>query len=199
MSLIVCIYSRSCFPHRLPWISVSYSEPGACVPTFSRFRIPLRRCRPHEPSSRPPCRPTLVAVEAGGRGGARSERKGSPRVEKRAPERGARSFFPSFNDMVLHLYSRQYLYGPFVRIARRSTQPSLCSAVKFVHSNLLRARPRLRQPCHRFGPVQASPALCPCELCRPAGRNQAVTYGARSDTLNVVMFELGASIARPQI
>ena len=55
--------NRNFFPHRLQ-MSVSYSA-GAYVPTFSRFRITLRRRRPHEPSSRPPCRrlPT-AAVQA---------------------------------------------------------------------------------------------------------------------------------------
>ena len=72
-------------------MSVSYSEAGAYVPTFSRFRIPLRRRLPHEPSSRPPCRPSPGAVEAGGHGGARNKRKGKPQVEKRAAKRGERS------------------------------------------------------------------------------------------------------------
>ena len=49
-------------------MSVSYSEAGAYVPTFSRFRITLRRRRPHQPSGRPPCRPSPGAVEAGGHG-----------------------------------------------------------------------------------------------------------------------------------
>ena len=72
-------------------MSVSYSEAGAYVPTFSRFRIPLRRRLPHEPSSRPPCRPSPGAVEAGGHGGGRNKRKGKPQVEKRAAKRGERS------------------------------------------------------------------------------------------------------------
>ena len=37
----------------------------------------LRRRRPHEPSSRPPCRPFPDAVEPGGHGGGKSKRKGS--------------------------------------------------------------------------------------------------------------------------
>ena len=43
-------------------------------PTFLRFGIPLRRRRPHEPSSRPP---SPGAVEAGGHGGGRSKRNWS--------------------------------------------------------------------------------------------------------------------------
>ena len=75
---------------------------NAYVPTFSRFSIPLRRSRPHEPSSRPPCRPSPRAVAAGGHCAGRSKRKCAPRVEDKAAKRGERSFPPSFNDTILH-------------------------------------------------------------------------------------------------
>ena len=41
-------------------MSVSYSEAGMNLPTFSQFRILLRLRRPHEPSNRPPGRPPWV-------------------------------------------------------------------------------------------------------------------------------------------
>ena len=84
-------------------MNVSYSEAGAYVPTFSRFRITLRRRRPHDPSSRPPSRPSRGAVKAGGYGGERSKRKGPPRVEKKAVKRGEHSDFHSFNDTILDM------------------------------------------------------------------------------------------------
>ena len=93
---------RTFFPHRLR-MSVSYPEAGAYVPTFSRIGITLRRRRPHESSSRPPCRPFPGAVEAGGHGGKRSKRKGPRRVEKKAPKRAEHSDFYSFNDKILDL------------------------------------------------------------------------------------------------
>ena len=37
--------------------------------------------------------------------------------------------------------------------------------------------------CHRFDQVHVSPALCPCEPCRPHRKLQAVSCGARSDAL----------------
>ena len=55
------MYNRSFFPRSLR-MSVSYSEGGAYVPTFGRFRIALRRRRSHEPSSGPPCRPSPGAA-----------------------------------------------------------------------------------------------------------------------------------------
>ena len=42
--------------------------------------------------------------------------------------------------------------------------------------------PRSAPCCHRFGQVQASPALCPCEPRRPRVVKQAVAHDARSDT-----------------
>ena len=97
-------------------MSVSYSKEGAYVPTFSQFRIPLRRRRPlaFEPSSKPPCRPSSHAVEAGGHGGGRSKRKGLPRAEKTAATRGERSDFHSFNDTILDFY--MYLYAQLKQI-----------------------------------------------------------------------------------
>ena len=100
LSVIVCTIEY--LPHRLR-MSVSYSEAGAYVPAFSRFRIPLRPRRPHEPSGRPPCRPSPGAVEAGWHSRGISKRKGPPRVEKRAAKRGEHSDFHSFNDMILNL------------------------------------------------------------------------------------------------
>ena len=84
-------------------MSVSYPVAGAYVPTFSRIGITLRRRRPHESSSRPPCRPFPGAVEAGGHGGKRSKRKGPRRVEKKAPKRAEHSDFYSFNDTIMDL------------------------------------------------------------------------------------------------
>ena len=69
-------------------MSVSYSKTAAHVPTFNLFRIPLRRRRPHEPSSRPPFRPSPGAVEAGGHVDRRIKRKIPPRVEKGVTKRG---------------------------------------------------------------------------------------------------------------
>ena len=71
------------------------------VPTFSRFDILLRLRRPHEPSSRPPGRPSPGEVEAGGHGSGRSKRKGPPRVEKRASKRGEHSESQSCDDTIL--------------------------------------------------------------------------------------------------
>ena len=93
-------------------MSVSHLEAGAYVPTPNRFRMLLRLRRPHKASSRPPCRPSPGAVEAGEHGGGRSKRKGPPRVEKRATKRGERQFFPYFNDTIshfIHKYMCRYL------------------------------------------------------------------------------------------
>ena len=92
--------NRSFFRHRLR-MSVSYPEAVMIVPMCSRFGFLLRLNRPHEPSSRPPARPSPGEVEAGGQGSGISKREGPPRAEKRAAKRGERSNFPSFN--VLHL------------------------------------------------------------------------------------------------
>ena len=110
-------YTRSKFchtAHRLR-MSVSYPEAGAYVPTLYRLRvISLRRRRRHEPSSRPPCRPSPGAVETGGHGGGRSKRKGLPPLEKRAAKRGEHSDFHSFNDTILdllHIFIERWCYG----------------------------------------------------------------------------------------
>ena len=57
--------------------------------------IPLRRRRPHDPASTPPCRPSPGAVEAGGHGGGRGKRKCLPRVDKKASKRRGHSDFQS--------------------------------------------------------------------------------------------------------
>ena len=62
---------------------------------------------------------------------------------------------------------------------QKYTQPLL--AVLLWQSCMLPS-PRLRRSRHRFGQVQASPALCPCETRRPCGVKHAVSYGARADT-----------------
>ena len=84
-------------------MSISYSEAGMNVPAFSRFRILVRLRRPHEPSSRPPGRPSPGEVEADRHGSGRSKRKGPPRVEKRAAKRGKRSDFHSDDNTILEL------------------------------------------------------------------------------------------------
>ena len=73
ISYSIFVQSTS-FPHRLR-MSVSYSKPGAYVLTLNRFRIPLQRRRPPEPSSRPPCRSSPGAVKAGGIAGEETNEK----------------------------------------------------------------------------------------------------------------------------
>ena len=85
------MYNRRFFPHRLR-MSVSFSEAGAYVLPFSRFLITLGRHQPHEPSNRPlrtgRCAQALPGCrQGGGHGGAESERKGPPQVEKTAAKR----------------------------------------------------------------------------------------------------------------
>ena len=83
-------------------VDVSYSETGMNVPTFSRFRILLRLCRPLEPSSRPPGRPSPGEVEAEGHGSAiRSKRNDPPRVDKRASECGEHAESQSCDETIL--------------------------------------------------------------------------------------------------
>ena len=98
-------YNITFFLHRLR-ISVSYSEAGANAPMFSLFPIPLRRRRPHEYSSRPRCRPSSGAAEAGGHCGGTSKRKYVPRVEKRPAKRGEHSDFHCYNKILdlLHMF-----------------------------------------------------------------------------------------------
>ena len=69
-------------------MSISFSEAGTNVPTFGRFRILMRLRRPHEPSSRPPGRPSPGELETGRHGSRRRKRNGPPRVDKRASKRG---------------------------------------------------------------------------------------------------------------
>ena len=92
------MYNRFVFPRRLR-MSVSYSEAGVNVPTFSQFRILVRLCRLHEPSRRTPGRPSPGEIEAGGHGSGRSTPKGSPRVDKC----GERSDFYSDDHTILDL------------------------------------------------------------------------------------------------
>ena len=65
-----------------------------------------------------------------------------------------------------------------------------CSAVRLVNAPRVRATPRSRSSRNRFGSVPASPALCPCKLRRPPGVKQAVSYGARSWEVRLVVLEL---------
>ena len=71
------------------------------MPTFSRLGILLRIRQPHEPSSRPPDRPSPGEAEEGEHSSGRSKRKGPPRVKKRASKRGEHSEFRSFDDTIL--------------------------------------------------------------------------------------------------
>ena len=108
------------------------------VPTVSRFRITLRRRQPHEPSSKPSCRPSRGAVEAGGHGGRRSKRKGPPRVEKRAAKRRERSFFHSFNDTILDfmyifvLQAAAEIHGGYVRTTTCGYTRTSYSSVQYL-------------------------------------------------------------------
>ena len=80
------------------------------VPTFSRFRILLRLHRPHEPSSRPPGRPSQGEVEAGGHGSGRSKQnsplvsiKGLPSaVSTRNPSPATRRFWASYISIFIY-------------------------------------------------------------------------------------------------
>ena len=81
----------------------------------SRFGILLHLRRPHEPSSRPPGWPAPGEVEAGGHGSGRSKRKGPPRVEKRAAERGEHSEFQLCDDTILQV---SYIYLSYTNLSR---------------------------------------------------------------------------------
>ena len=62
-----------------------------------------------------------------------------------------------------------------IRMGKKCTQPSLsCSAVRFVHAALVCGTRRSRRRRHRYGPGQASPALCPCEPRRSPSGKKAV-------------------------
>ena len=130
VSYIICTIEVLFFLHRF-WTTVSYSEAGTYVPTFSRFRITLRRFRPHEPASRPrragsPRAPSV----AGGHGSGISKRKGSPRVEKRAAKRGEHSDFHPFNDTILELrHTFKCSYPTLSESTDRASRPSGLSAV----------------------------------------------------------------------
>ena len=86
-------HNQCVFPHCLR-MSVSYSEAGINVPTFSRFRILLRLRWPNKSLSRPPDRPSLGKVEAGGHGSGSSKQNGPPRVDQGASKRGEHSGSP---------------------------------------------------------------------------------------------------------
>ena len=99
----------------------SSSKRAYMMPTFSRFGILLRIRRPHEPSSRPPGRPSPGEVETGGYDSGRGKRKGPPRVEKRAAKRGKNSEPQSFDDAILSVL-------PIFMHSRRCTASLLTDA-----------------------------------------------------------------------
>ena len=72
--------------------------------------IPLRRRRPHEPSSRPPCRPSPRAVEASWHDGR--IRNGS--ASSGGKDREARRALPSFNDTILHFTHAYNIPGIYI-------------------------------------------------------------------------------------
>ena len=87
MSVIVCtIEVFPTPPSDEHFIFRSWWRIRTYVPTYTRFRITLRRRRPHVPSSRPVRGLSTGAVKAGGHSGGRSKRKGLPRVEKIGPQ-----------------------------------------------------------------------------------------------------------------
>ena len=90
--------------------------------------MPQRQRRSHESSSRPPCRPSPGAVEAGRHCGGRSERNGPPRVDIKASKRVEPTDFQSSDHMylaVLHIsipgsihlldHTYQYNTGTYAR------------------------------------------------------------------------------------
>ena len=56
MRLSVVVYTIEVFFHTALVGGAFHIQNRVHVPTFGRVRIPLRRRRPREPSSRPPCR-----------------------------------------------------------------------------------------------------------------------------------------------
>ena len=79
------------------------------MPTFNRFGILLRLGRPHEPSSRPPGRPSPGEVEAGGHGSGRSKRK--VRLVSRKGPRSAENTRDSSPETIKFWVSYIYLHG----------------------------------------------------------------------------------------
>ena len=79
-------------------------------------------------------------------------------------------------------WSQNYLYIPLrdmmlsrkqnKQLQRFTRRPP--GVLRFVHATLLRWTPYSRASCHRFGQVQAFPALCPCEPRRSRGVERAV-------------------------
>ena len=76
---------------------------------FAYTRLRLRR--PHEPLSRPQGRPSPVAVEAGGHGSRRIQRKGTSRVDRRASKRGEHKECQSCGEAILSILNiYRYIY-----------------------------------------------------------------------------------------
>ena len=82
-------------------MSVSYSEAGMNVCTFSWFALLLRLRRSHEPSNRPPGRPSLGEAEAGGHGISGIKLNDPPRGDKRTSKHGERSESQSYDGTIL--------------------------------------------------------------------------------------------------
>ena len=123
------------------------------MPTFNRFGILLRLGRPHEPSSRPPGRPSPGEVEAGGHGSARSKRKGPPRVEKRAEKHGEHSGIP-----VLRRHDSGY-----------PTYIYICRYGMFCKNCTIQIPPYVRhEPCHTY-PTYSRQTIRSrlCTSCKP--------------------------------
>ena len=113
--------------NRFSYWKRQYIISGHACRRFTGLAYILRRLRhPHEPSSRPPGRPSPGEVVAGGHGSARSERKGPPREKVRleltssegksegAAKRGEPSHFPSDDDMnlgILHTFIVAYIFS----------------------------------------------------------------------------------------
>ena len=133
--------NRSFFRHRLR-MSVSFSEAGISVTTFSRFIILLRLRRPHEPSSRPSVRPSPGVVGRGEHGSERSKWNGLSRVNKSASKRGERSESQSWDKMIpgVLLIPTRLPFGMWLlrnpgRVAswKRRTQAYLCMLLFLSH------------------------------------------------------------------
>ena len=92
------------------------------MPTFNRFGILLRLGRPHEPSSRPPGRPSPGEVEGGGHRNEKSKRKGPPGIETRAAKRGERSDFHFDDHMHLGILHTKYIYYVTAAPVRSTSQ-----------------------------------------------------------------------------
>ena len=153
-----CLFRHSANPYFSPtsdrrrehFRSLNGSNKRAYMPTFSRFGILLRLRRPHEPSSRPPGRPSPGEVEAGGHGSGRSKRKGPPRVEKRTSKRGKHSEFQSLDDTTLGIL---HIYTSWFKVNDGNNQSRMPLAIIFTrispiwhHSDRHEQRKRVTQP-----------------------------------------------------